>query len=283
MKTTAQPATQPPPGDQPEPIAEPEPIAGSAPGSCEAADPAPVSAGGTGSCGEPVARDGAEPEAEPEPEPEPEPASREAADPAPDPASDSGGTAAGRRPRAPWPGFPRGLRPAWPRVLRSNPRRAAAVAVIAVLLLTGGGLGYAGHRLKDPAAVRNHALTDTEATSRLTGDVSDTLSRIFAYTPDDTQSTAQAAHDLLEGAAAKQYQQLFAQIRQQVADQRLTLGTRVTRAGVVSLTGDHARLLVFLDQTAQRAGATATTAAAQLSVTAHLVGGHWRISDLKAR
>ena len=57
----------------------------------------------------------------------------------------------------------------------------------------------------------------------------------------------------------------------------------MVRAGVVSLTGDRARLLVFLDQTAQRAGAAATTAAAQLSVTAHLVGGHWRISDLKAR
>jgi Mce-associated membrane protein len=170
-----------------------------------------------------------------------------------------------------------------PRVVRSNPRRAVAVALIAVLLLVGGGLGYAAQQLKDPGAARNHALTDTEATGRLTGDVSDALSRIFAYTPDDTQTTAQAARDLLEGAAAQQYQKLFTQIRQQVADQRLTLSTRVVRAGVVSLTGDRARLLVFLDQTAQRAGATATTAAAQLSVTAHLVGGHWRISELKAR
>ncbi|WP_329179555.1 hypothetical protein [Streptomyces sp. NBC_01477] len=174
-------------------------------------------------------------------------------------------------------------RAGWTRAVRSNPRRVAAAAVIAALLLAGGGFGYAAHRLKDPAAARNHALTDTDATSRLTGDVSDALSRIFAYTPEDTQSTAQAARDVLEGAAAQQYQQLFAQIRQQVADQQLTLGTRVVRAGVVSLTGDHARLLVFLDQTAQRAGATATSAAAQLSVTAHLVGGHWRISDLKAR
>ncbi|SHN33270.1 hypothetical protein [Actinacidiphila paucisporea] len=174
-------------------------------------------------------------------------------------------------------------RPRLPGFLRRDPRRAAAVAVIAALVLAGGGFGYAAQQLKDPGAARNHALTDTAATSRLTGDVSDALSRIFAYTPDDTESTAQAAHDLLEGAAARQYQQLFTQIRQQVADQRLTLTTRVVRAGVVSLTGDRARLLVFLDQTAQRAGATATSAAAQLSVSAHLVGGHWRINDLKAR
>jgi Mce-associated membrane protein len=42
-------------------------------------------------------------------------------------------------------------------------------------------------------------------------------------------------------------------------------------------------LLVFLDQTAQRAGAAATTAAAQLSVTAEPKNGHWRITVLKAR
>ncbi|WUH93859.1 hypothetical protein OG900_29585 [Streptomyces sp. NBC_00433] len=182
--------------------------------------------------------------------------------------------------RAPWWG--RLPRPRLPGFVRRDPRRAAAVAVIAALVLTGGGFGYAAQQSKDPGAARNHALTDAEATSRLTGDVSDALSRIFAYTPDDTRSTAQAAHDLLEGAAARQYRQLFTQIRRQVADQRLTLSTRVVRAGVVSLTGDRARLLVFLDQTAQRAAA-ATSAAAQLSVSAHLVGGHWRITDLKAR
>lgn len=170
-----------------------------------------------------------------------------------------------------------------PQVVRRNPRRAAALAGIVALLLTGGGFALAAQQLQDPGAERNRALTDTGATSRLTGDVSDALSRIFGYTPEDTQSTEQAAHDTLEGAAATQYQQLFAQIRDQVAAQQLTLSTRVVRCAVVSLTGDRARLLVFLDQTAQRAGAAATSAAAQLSVQAHLVAGHWRITELKAR
>lgn len=170
-----------------------------------------------------------------------------------------------------------------PQVVRRNPRRAAALAGIVALLLTGGGFALVAQQLQDPGAERNRALTDTGATSRLTGDVSDALSRIFGYTPEDTQSTEQAAHDTLEGAAATQYQQLFAQIRDQVAAQQLTLSTRVVRCAVVSLTGDRARLLVFLDQTAQRAGAAATSAAAQLSVQAHLVAGHWRITELKAR
>jgi Mce-associated membrane protein len=162
-------------------------------------------------------------------------------------------------------------------------RRIAAVAVLVAALLLSGGLLYGAEELKDPAASGNHTLTDAAATDQVTGDVSNALSRIFAYTPDDTQSTAQAAHDVLDGAAATQYQALFARIRGQVVAQRLTLTTRVVRAGVVTLTAHRARLLVFLDQTAQRAGGTATSAAAQLSVTAELKGGHWRITELTAR
>lgn len=198
------------------------------------------------------------------------------ADPDEDQAVDAAGDTGGDAPR-------RRLRLRLHGPVRRNPRRAAAVAAIAALLLTGGGFGYAAQQLKSPAAARNHALTDTGATSRLTGDVSSTLGRIFAYTPEDTRSAEQAAHDSLEGAAAGQYRKLFAQIRDQVPSQRLTLSTRVVRAAVVSLTGDRARLLVFLDQTAQRAGAAPTTAAAQLSVSAHLVGGHWKIDHLTAR
>lgn len=162
-------------------------------------------------------------------------------------------------------------------------RRIAGAAAIAVLLLGSGGLLYAAQDLKDPAATRNHALTDSAATDQVIGDVSSALSQIFAYTPDGTDATEQAARNVLAGSAATQYQALFAQIKQSVATQQLTLTTRVVRAGVVSLTADHARLLVFLDQTAQRAGSTATSAAAQLSVTAEQKNGHWRITALKAR
>jgi Mce-associated membrane protein len=186
------------------------------------------------------------------------------------------------RPEGDEPGRWASLRTAARDVVR-DPRRSVAVAVLGLLLLTGGGLLYAAQQLKDPGAARNRALTDTGATGRLTGEVSDSLSRIFGYAPDDTRSTELAARDALEGRAAAQYRKLFAQVKEQVATQHLTLSTRVVRAGVVSLTGDRAELLVFLDQTAQRAGAEPTIAAAQLSVSAHLVDGHWRISELKAR
>jgi Mce-associated membrane protein len=170
-----------------------------------------------------------------------------------------------------------GVAPRWPR------RRLAAVAALTAAVLLSGGLLYAAAQLRDPAVSGNHALTDSAATDQVAGEVSNALSRIFAYTPEDTQSTAEAARDVLDGAAATQYQKLFGQIRQQVASQQLTLTTRVVRAGVVSLSASRARLLVFLDQTAQRAGAAPTSAAAQLAVTAEFKGGHWRITELTAR
>lgn len=175
----------------------------------------------------------------------------------------------------------RGARMGWARI--GSRQRLAAVAGLALAALLSGWLLYAAQALKDPAASGNHALTDPAATSQVTGEVSSALTRIFAYTPDDTQATAQAARDVLDGEAATQYQALFAGIRQQVTDQRLTLTTRVVRAGVVSLTGSSARLLVFLDQSAERPGETPTTAAAQLAVTARYEGGHWRITELTTR
>ncbi|MDF9814535.1 hypothetical protein [Streptomyces sp. SPB162] len=155
--------------------------------------------------------------------------------------------------------------------------------LLAALLLTGTGLLVRTHQLTDAGATSNTALTDTGATSRVIGDVSNTLGKVFSYTPEDTRATELAAKELLGGTAAGQYEALFGQVKQQVAAQKLTLTTHVVRAGVTRLDGDSAQLLVFLDQTAERKGKKATTAAAQLSVTARFHDGHWQITDITSR
>ncbi|MCT9090173.1 hypothetical protein N4G70_15040 [Streptomyces sp. ASQP_92] len=132
-------------------------------------------------------------------------------------------------------------------------------------------------------ALGNHALTDASATTRVIGDVSNTLGTVFSYASQDTSVTEAAAKELLGGRAAGQYAALFGELRQRAAEQKLSLTTHVVRAGVVRLTGDRAELLVFLDQRSQRDTRPATTAAAQLSVTAQLTGGHWQITDIRAR
>ncbi|MCD9899191.1 hypothetical protein LUR56_01670 [Streptomyces sp. MT29] len=167
-----------------------------------------------------------------------------------------------------------GRRPRWPRVLG---------ALLAVVLLASGGLLFAeGRELRDTPATGNLALTDAEATTRVTGDVSNALGRIFSYGPDATALAKDAAREVLAGKALQQYAALFGQVEKQAADQKLTLTTHVARAGVTRLTGTGAHLLVFLDQVYERRGRPATTASAQLSVTAELRGERRRIVEISS-
>ena len=162
-------------------------------------------------------------------------------------------------------------------------RRAALAGTAAVLVLGGCGFLYGAHQLTSAESARNRALTDTEATTRVAGEVGNALARVFSYTPDGTAATERSARTALGGRAARQYRELFDRVRDDLTGQRVTLSTRAVRTGVIELDGDRARLLVFLDQTSRRGEDEATTAAAQLTVTARLENDRWRIVDLKAR
>ncbi|MFE9369266.1 hypothetical protein ACFYM2_05730 [Streptomyces sp. NPDC006711] len=177
---------------------------------------------------------------------------------------------------------PDGVRPA-DDVPSGRPRRVLVLACVLILLLGGGGLLFAARQLTEAPAANNRALTDAGATTQVIGDVSDTLGKVFSYVPQDTGVTEDAARDLLGGRAARQYAALFGELRQRVAEQKLSLTTHVVRAAVVRLTRDQAELLVFLDQRAQRDGKPATAAAAQLHITAQHIDGHWQITDMQAR
>ncbi|MGW3490185.1 hypothetical protein [Streptomyces sp. NPDC001054] len=163
-------------------------------------------------------------------------------------------------------------------------RRTLAVALGSVLLLLAGCvLLQQAHSLRHTSGAANHALTDAEASDRVSGDVGNALARIFSYTPDGMAGTERSARAALAGKAARQYEALLGRVREDVRTQRVTLSTQSVRVGVVSLRGDTAHLLVFLDQTARRGDEKATTSAAQLSVTARLDDGVWRVVDLTAR
>jgi Mce-associated membrane protein len=160
-------------------------------------------------------------------------------------------------------------------------RRFPAVVVIA-LVLAGAVLQGLAWRARHSGTDR--ALVDAETTAVVVGDVSNGLSKVFSYAPDSTATTEQAAADVLGGQAASQYRTLFAQVKQRAAAEGLTVTTHVVRAGVTRLTGGTAQLLVFLDQDIVRKDKpNGTAVAAQLSVTARLDAGHWRIVDIHAR
>lgn len=161
--------------------------------------------------------------------------------------------------------------------------RVAAGVLVVALLLAGGGLFAAGRQLRDTPATSNKALTDSRATIRVAGDVTNALGKVFSYSPDATGVTKESAKQLLAGKALQSYAALFGQVEKQAADQKLTLTTHVVRAGVTRLTDDSAHLLVFLDQVYERKGKAASRAAAQLSVTAQLRDGRWTIVEINSR
>lgn len=165
---------------------------------------------------------------------------------------------------------------------RRGLRIVAGVLVVA-LLVAGGGLFAKGRQLRDTPATANTALTDSEATTRVAGDITNALGKVFSYSPSATAVTKESAKQLLAGKALQQYAALFGQVEKQAADQKLTLTTHVVRAGVTRLTHDSAHLLVFLDQVYERQGKPASTAAAQLSVTAQLRDEHWTIIEITSR
>ncbi|MFE0773429.1 hypothetical protein [Streptomyces sp. NPDC058861] len=162
-------------------------------------------------------------------------------------------------------------------------RRIALLATVLALLLGGSAFFYGAHQLRSTPSARNHALTDTAATTRVGGDVGEGLARVFSYAPARPDAAERSAGTVLGGRAARQYADLFAQVRAGLVEQRITLTTQAVRTGVIELKGNTARLLVFLDQTSRRGEAPATSAAAQLTVTAEFRDDRWLIVDIKAR
>lgn len=158
------------------------------------------------------------------------------------------------------------------------------IVVAIVLALLGGWFTWQAVSLRTAESASNAALVDTGATAEVTSAITTSLNRIFSYSYDKTEVTEKAAATALRGKALETYNQLFGQVRTLAPQQKLVLTTRVVTSAVESLTGDRARLLVFLDQSATRADNNSTSAAAsQLSITAEKQDGMWVIVELEPR
>jgi Mce-associated membrane protein len=171
---------------------------------------------------------------------------------------------------------------------QEGPRRSwlPLALIVAVVVLAGLGAWFTveAQTLRSSAATENQALVNTGATAEVNSAVTLSLNRIFSYSYDKTEVTEQAAAKVLRGKALDTYHDLFAQVRQLAPQQKLVLSTRVVSSAVQSLTGDHATLLVFLDQSATRADTgSSSVAASQLSVTAQRQDGTWVITGLVPR
>ncbi|HWD03851.1 MAG TPA: hypothetical protein VG674_15520 [Amycolatopsis sp.] len=136
----------------------------------------------------------------------------------------------------------------------------------------------------EAAALRpsgDQALVDVAATNQVRDEVSSAVKALFSYDYADLARTSRAAAETLAGPAVGEYRAQFATASKRATDGKLIRTTTVRAAGVRTLHGDDATLLLFLDQqTILPGGGTPQSSVAQLAVTAHSVDGRWKITDL---
>lgn len=161
-------------------------------------------------------------------------------------------------------------------------RRHGAL-LLAVLLLAGAGVAFwQAHRERETDNVGNFAQVDDVLTAKVAAAVSTALVRSFSFDYSNPDATEQAADEVLRGKARKDYDVLFATLRKKAPDQQLVLSAKVQVAAVQELEGDHAKLLVFMDQASQRVSDKAASYyAAQLSIEAQKIDGDWRVTGMR--
>lgn len=166
-------------------------------------------------------------------------------------------------------------------------RRAAGLnlaIVLAVIALAVGGLAVflkgQVDALTSEADSDNTSIIDSAGTSEVKGKLTVALERALSYNYTDLAVTEAAVRESLSGKAVCEYEQLFGQLRELAPAQKLVLSTKVRQMGVVSLRGDAAEVLVFVDQSTTRTDQNQTTASgAQFAVRAQREAGVWKVTE----
>lgn len=161
-------------------------------------------------------------------------------------------------------------------------RKYGITVGVAIMLIVGMLGWWMAVDARTDSATQNHAVVDKTASEKVKTEVSVALTQVLTYDYNDPKATEAAAEKVLSGDARKEYDTLFASLQERAPGQKLVLTAQVTAAGVKELHGDSAKLLVFLDQSSQRASdKEASVSAAQLSITAKQSNGKWKITQLK--
>lgn len=158
---------------------------------------------------------------------------------------------------------------------------ASALVLVALLL---GGLAFWFHTKESTIsdATSNTALLDVAKTAQVKDSVSKAAESLFSYDFNNIKKTEDAANDLLANDDVRnKYNSLMGEVKRLAPAQKMVVTCKVTRAAVIMLNGDLAKVMVFVDQTSTRTDTKKTTAGtAQLHLNAQLQGDKWKITDM---
>jgi Mce-associated membrane protein len=158
----------------------------------------------------------------------------------------------------------------------------AVLAVVTVVLgVFAVWSGVRAHSLTSDAAGQNTALTDGATTTKIIGQVTSTAGAIFSYDYADPARTQRAGQRGLTGQAVQQYRSLFRNLQREAARyNQLVLTTTVTDAGVETLQGNSARVLIFANQVLTSASQNPQSFGSMVALDVVQQGGTWKIDDI---
>lgn len=132
------------------------------------------------------------------------------------------------------------------------------------------------------AATSNTALLDVAHTSEVKQAATSAVETLFSYDFTNVAKTQDAAKDLLlNDDVRNKYNSLMGEVQRLAPQQKIVVTVKASRSAVMMLDDDHARVMVFVDQTATRTDQNQTSSgSAQLWVQLQNAGGKWKITDL---
>jgi Mce-associated membrane protein len=163
-----------------------------------------------------------------------------------------------------------------------KPYVVAGALVLVALVLGGLAFWFKSEEVAVSQATSNTALLDVAKTAQVKDAVSKAAEALFSYDFNNIKKTEDAANDLLANDDVKnKYNSLMGEVKRLAPAQKMIVTCKVTRAAVIMLNGDLAKVMVFVDQTSTRTDTKKTTAGtAQLHLNAQLQGDKWKITDM---
>lgn len=154
--------------------------------------------------------------------------------------------------------------------------------LVATLVLSGLAVFFKVRHSEATSVAANTALVDVATTAEVKQAMEDAAQRLFSVNYQDMGATDKAAERFLAGDEVRgTYNALMGDYREQAAKQKIVVTTTAVRSAVVSLSDDRAKVMVYVDQVATRAGNEKPMGGpAAMWFEAERRDGAWKVADL---